>query len=109
MAYTTTTKLSLQKAVPGTNQAFETTSINSNWDKVDAEAVAIDVRIDAHDVSIAALQTLTTSGTVNAATTATNATNATTATNALKIDGRKVSVASTAPSSPTSGDIWIQI
>ena len=41
MSYTQTTELSLDKAVPGTNQPFETASINSNWDKVDAAVVAI--------------------------------------------------------------------
>jgi len=41
MSYTTTPELAIQKAVPGSNQAFETTSINSNWDKVDAAVVAI--------------------------------------------------------------------
>lgn len=46
MAYTTTTRLALQKAVVGTNQPFETTVINANWDKVDAEAVAADNRLD---------------------------------------------------------------
>lgn len=53
MAYTNTTRLSLQKAVIGTNQPFETAVINSNWDKVDAEAVAADARLD----SIEALNT----------------------------------------------------
>ena len=47
MAYTTTTKLSLEKAVPGTNQPFETTSINNNWDKVDANATAVANRLTA--------------------------------------------------------------
>ena len=46
MSYTTTSRLALQKAVVGSNQAFETSVINSNWDKVDAEAVAADVRLD---------------------------------------------------------------
>ena len=41
MSYTQTTELDLDKAVPGSNQPFETTSINSNWDKVDAAVVAI--------------------------------------------------------------------
>lgn len=36
MAYTQTANLALDKAVVGTNQAFETTKVNSNWDKVDA-------------------------------------------------------------------------
>lgn len=46
MSYTTTTRLGLQKAVIGSNQPFETSSINANWDKVDAEAVAADGRLD---------------------------------------------------------------
>lgn len=41
MSYTTTTELAIQKAVPGSNQPFETTVINSNWDKVDAAVIAI--------------------------------------------------------------------
>lgn len=36
MAYSQTTNLDLDKAVVGTNQAFETDVINDNWDKVDA-------------------------------------------------------------------------
>jgi hypothetical protein len=46
MSYTTTTRLGLKKAVVGSNQAFETAEINANWDKVDAEAVAADGRLD---------------------------------------------------------------
>jgi hypothetical protein len=46
MSYTNTTRLGLAKANPGTNQPFETTVINANWDKVDAEAVAADARLD---------------------------------------------------------------
>jgi hypothetical protein len=46
MSYTTTTRLGLQKAVIGSNQPFETSSINGNWDKVEAEAVATDTRLD---------------------------------------------------------------
>ena len=53
MAYTNTTKLSLEKAVPGTNQPFETTSINNNWDKVDAEAVAVASRLTSDESTIA--------------------------------------------------------
>lgn len=41
MSYTQTTTLDLDKAVVGSNQPFETTSINANWDKVDAAFVAI--------------------------------------------------------------------
>lgn len=46
MAYTTTTRLGLEKAVPGSGQIFETTSINDNWDAVDAEFVTVDGRLD---------------------------------------------------------------
>jgi hypothetical protein len=45
MSYTTTTNLSLQKAVPGSNQAFETASINTNWDSVDTFAGATNTSI----------------------------------------------------------------
>lgn len=120
MSYSTTTRLGLKKAVAGSNQAFETAIFNENLDKVDAEAVAADARLDSAEgrltsvegvntsqgSAIGALQTLTSSGTVNAAT---NATNAVTAGNALKLDGRKLTVASSAPSSPTTGDLWIQV
>jgi hypothetical protein len=57
MAYTGTTKLDLKKAVVGTNQPFETTVINANWDKVDAEAVAIDTRVDGIDTTLTSLDT----------------------------------------------------
>jgi len=45
MSYTTTTNLSLQKAVPGSNQAFETASINTNWDNVDSHAGSVNTSI----------------------------------------------------------------
>lgn len=35
MAYEATTNLGLQKAVPGSNQAFETAVFNENWDAID--------------------------------------------------------------------------
>jgi acyl dehydratase len=60
MSYTQTTKLDLDKAVPGSNQPFETASINSNWDKVDAEAIAIDARLDTAETDITALEAGTT-------------------------------------------------
>lgn len=41
MAYTQTTELALDKATPGTNQAFETSVINDNWDKIDDAVVAL--------------------------------------------------------------------
>lgn len=120
MSYSTTTRLGLKKAVVGSNQAFETAIFNENLDKLDAEAVAADTRLDLAEgrlttiegvnttqgSAISGLQTLTTSGTVNAAT---SATTAATASNALKLDGRKLTVASSAPSSPTTGDLWIQV
>lgn len=46
MAYTTTTRLGLKKAVPGSNQPFETAVFNENYDKIDAETVAADARLD---------------------------------------------------------------
>jgi hypothetical protein len=46
MSYTNTTRLGLAKADPGTNQAFQTTVFNLNLDKIDAEAVAVDARLD---------------------------------------------------------------
>lgn len=46
MSYTGTTRLDLKKADIGSNQPFETSVINANWDKVDAEAVATDTRLD---------------------------------------------------------------
>jgi len=106
MSYTTTTRLALQKAVPGTSQPFETSVINSNWDKVDAEAVAVNTRVAAVETTIAG-------GSVNAANTATSATTATTAAKATRITAsgldRLVFVAATAPSSGmVAGDIWIK-
>lgn len=62
MSYTGTTRLDLKKADIGSNQPFETSVINANWDKVDAEAVATDTRldtiestIDGYDTSISTL------------------------------------------------------
>lgn len=117
MSYSTTTRLGLKKAVAGSNQAFETSVFNDNLDLVDAEFVAVDGRLDSVEAAatsldgrldvvepkVTALETLTASGTVNAAT------SATTASNALKIDSRKLTVSSTAPLSPTTGDLWIQV
>ena len=40
MAYTESTDLALKKAVPGTNQPFETAEMNNNWDKIDAASIA---------------------------------------------------------------------
>lgn len=117
MSYSTTARLGLKKAVVGSNQPFETSVFNDNLDAVDAEFVVVDGRLDVAETSltsldgrldvvepkVTALETLTASGTVFDATTAA------TASNALKLDGRKLTVAGSAPSSPTTGDLWIQV
>lgn len=56
MSYTGTTRLDLKKADIGSNQPFETSVINANWDKVDAEAVATDTRLDTAEGNISTLQ-----------------------------------------------------
>ena len=43
MAYTQTSNLGLDKAVVGTNQAFETVKVNTNWDKVDGAFTAVNL------------------------------------------------------------------
>lgn len=106
MSYTTTTRLGIQKAVPGSSQPFETAVINSNWDKIDADSVTNNTRISA-------LETTVTAGNVNSATSATTATTATTAAKASKVTAsgldRTFFVASTAPTSGmVTGDIWIK-
>ena len=40
MSYTTTTRLGLKKAVVGSNQPFETTVFNTNWDAIDSDTVS---------------------------------------------------------------------
>jgi acyl dehydratase len=45
----------LEKATPGTNQPFETTSINNNWDKVDANAASDHNRITAVETLVSGL------------------------------------------------------
>ena len=64
MAYTTTTRLLLKKAVIGSNQAFETAEINANWDKVDAEAVAVDTRLDTAEADITGIKGASTASTI---------------------------------------------
>jgi hypothetical protein len=124
MAYANTTRLQLKKAVVGTNQAFETSEINNNWDKVDAETIAISDRIGvAEGVAAAfsprigtleskttALETLTASGTVHAATIAVSAGSATTAGDSAKLAGRTLFVQNSAPTAGmVTGDLWIQV
>ena len=47
MSSSSTSKLGLFKATAGTGEPFRTSDVNSNWDKVDAEAVSVDSRLDA--------------------------------------------------------------
>jgi hypothetical protein len=67
MSYTGTTRLDLKKADIGSNQPFETSVINANWDKVDAEAVAVDTRLDTAEGDINTVEgtVSTLSGTVS--------------------------------------------
>jgi len=129
MAYTTTTRLALQKAVVGSNQAFETAVINSNWDKVDAEAVAADSRLDAIETlnttqngrltvvegrattlesrATAIEGVNTTQG--NAITALETKTNSGIVYNSARVGGRTVFAQSGTPTALATGDIWIQI
>lgn len=47
MSSTSTTRLGLFKPTPGSAEPFRTSDVNSNMDKIDAEAVAVDSRLDA--------------------------------------------------------------
>ncbi len=58
MASTSTTKLALFKPVPGSSEPFRASDFNSNMDKIDAEAVAIDGRLDVAEAQILALDTI---------------------------------------------------
>lgn len=126
MAYTTTTRLLLKKATPGTNQPFETAEINANWDKVDAEAVAVDARLDAVESSTAGIPALTSRVTAvegvnttqntrltaveGTATTLTTQVTSGTVNSATKWAGRTLFVQGSAPTSGmVTGDIWIQV
>jgi hypothetical protein len=53
MSSSATTRLALFKPVPGTSEPFRASDFNANMDKIDAEAVAADARLD----SIEALNT----------------------------------------------------
>ena len=46
MSSSSTTRLALFKPTPGTFEPFRVTDFNSNMDKIDAEAVAADTRLD---------------------------------------------------------------
>lgn len=53
MSSSNTTRLALFKPVPGTSEPFRASDFNANMDKIDAEAIAADARLD----SIEALNT----------------------------------------------------
>ena len=76
MSSTSTTRLGLFKPTPGTAEPFRTSDLNSNSDKIDAEAVLVDGRLDSLELKVGA------SGTVVNATNAVNATTAVSATTA---------------------------
>ena len=46
MSSSNTTKLALFKPVPGTSEPFRASDFNANMDKIDAEAIAADTRLD---------------------------------------------------------------
>jgi hypothetical protein len=46
MSSSNTTRLALFKPVPGTSEPFRAEDFNANMDKIDAEAVAADARLD---------------------------------------------------------------
>lgn len=129
MSYSTTTRLGLKKAIAGTNQPFETAVFNENWDKVDAEAVAADGRLDtleaANTTNSASISSLTTrvtavegvNTTQNGRLTAVEGTatsvqtqiNTGTVNNARKVGGRTIFAQSGTPTGAVTGDIWIQV
>lgn len=129
MSYSTTSRLSLKKAVIGTNQPFETAVFNENWDKVDAEAVAADARLDtleaANTTNTSSISSLTTRVTAvegvnttqnsrlttaeGSITTLTTQVTSGTVNNASKVGGRTIFAQSGTPSGAVTGDIWIQV
>jgi hypothetical protein len=81
MSSTSTTRLGLFKPVSGSGEPFRTSDVNSNWDKVDAEAVAADARLDTLELAVGS------SGTVQNAVLAASATSATLAGKATNVAG----------------------
>lgn len=129
MSYSTTTRLGLKKAIVGTNQPFETAVFNENWDKVDAEAVLADGRLDTleaanttNSASISSLNTRVTAvegvdttqnsrltAVEGTATTLTTQVTSGTVNNASKVGGRTIFAQSSTPTGAVTGDIWIQV
>ncbi len=85
MSYTGTSRLDLKKADIGSNQPFETSVINANWDKVDAEAVAVDTRLDTAEGTVSTLNT--TVGTLNTTVSTLNTTVGTLSTSVTTLQG----------------------
>jgi hypothetical protein len=54
MSSSLTPRLLLFKPVPGTVEPFRTTDFNGNMDKIDAEAVAADARLDDLEADVTA-------------------------------------------------------
>ena len=55
MSSTTTSKLGLFKPVPGSNEPFRPSDFNNNMDLIDAEAFAIDARVDTVEAGLDAV------------------------------------------------------
>ena len=53
MSSSLTPRLSLFKPTPGSVEPFRTTDFNGNMDKIDAEAVAADARLDVLEADLA--------------------------------------------------------
>lgn len=56
MSSTSTSRLGLFKPTPGSAEPFRTSDVNSNMDKIDAEAVAVDARLDVVEADVAAVE-----------------------------------------------------
>lgn len=129
MTYSLTSRLQLKKAVAGTNQPFETAVFNENWDKIDAEAVAADGRLDTLEASnttnTGAISSLTSRVTAVEGVNTTQSSSISTlqgtvsglqtqvntgiVNNAYKVNGRTIFAQSGTPSGAIAGDIWIQV
>lgn len=55
MSYTSTTKLGLFKPVPGSSEPFRSSDFNDNMDKIDAEALSVDTRLDTVEAGLDAV------------------------------------------------------
>jgi hypothetical protein len=87
MSSTSTSRLGLFKPVPGSGEPFRTSDLNSNSDKIDAEAVAVDGRLDVVELAVGASGSVVNATNAVSATTAGSATSATSATTATNLAG----------------------